>query len=1264
MSKQNRRAGKSFSTLGQRMLSFGRGIMRTYANETPMQSDTSNEPSRPQGQWRSMTNKNLIWRQEQTSPSGTPRPAIEPNTGFDYSNSDYSNYDEVQEPVQRQPQPRPQQPIQRQPQPQQPAQQPNKQIPSYIKSPDGTPVKVSRKQFPNELQRRLESIAAAHQEVQAERDKKRDKKVESIQRKVDSGEVAPYRRRGSIEVDYVKTESLLPPDERGKSSSPIQTDRQDSSSDNESSAPTTDLSANNEIDDDSEWFDEVPDDDDNIDNLAGFESSEDDIQRLPDDLPRFDASSLSQEEPSDDMGEFEGGFDNFSSQSANPNPTINRDFDNDTEDNFHDVPSLFDTPSESQDSIQRTALDLPELLEFDDGYSDETVPLVPHYSEPSSRPASPSDTPIQRSELEHPNISDNTSNRTENKSVQQDASDDPFMSNESNFNSAPLIDLPPPSESPVQRQAIQRDSFDEPSFNDDLGEDNHIDLPPASESPVQRQTIQRDSFDEPSFNDDLGDENYEYHDNNSGESPVLDTPPVNESPVQRQTMQRDSFDEPIFEDSDYGSDENYSEFDHISNQPSSNDTPNQQPKIQHTQKENTPIQRQNIEHPDLGDGGEYSDLGNETWAEQNNYTPITDALTNDSPVQRDMVQDADFDKPTFDHDSDNKFNNPSTSENQPISNSPIQRTSFDESDFDNDDTFAGEPYTKPSVNSAPVQRETIQRTDFDEPTFEDYESDSVDDPYQLDSTFDGVDSISQQSANDTATVQRRQSESIRPSEMDDRSFEDIGNLESINFQPPSEIDSPSNAQPTQNTPIQRQPSESIRPSEMDDRSFEDIGNLESIDIQPSSQDTPVQRWSDTPLERDEFDDSDNDYNDYGDQTWAEVNNYSPATDGDSTPQSAIQRDIDNTASSLPSLDDNYDHLEDTDGVTAMNILGDYLTERHTPSDTSNDTNAPVQRDYDDETYDYLPPNFDPTPTIYDFNQPANIGTPPTNDTPIQRSPQDMGNNEQPIDLFQALSQAGMIEPKSADATTPQSPIQRDYDNNADYDGMNDYSEYGDATWAEANHYTPPLSDHVTTSGSSSVQRTQNDDMGDVEQPMDLFQAMSQAGMIDNNPNSNSNRTQPPIQRKAQDDNGGGLDNETIDLYNAMIQAGMIQDSGKPSDSSSGSETVQRSAKSSQQSEPSMMDLLSGAAQVSDSTAVNSSNSGDSNPVNIDAIARQVIQRNPTPVTSSENVITPETERQNTDQEIEKDDKEYLSQIARDVFRVIKRRLREEKERRG
>ena len=1502
MSKQNRRTGKSFSTLGQRMLSFGRGIMRTYANETSAQPSPSNEPSIQQGQWRSMSNKNLIWRQEQATPALTPPPAIRPNTDIDYSDSDYSNYDDMGEPLQAQPQPRRQPAIQRQPEPQPPAQT-NKPIPSYIKSSDGTPVKVSRKQFPNDLQRRLESIAAAHQEVQAERDQKRDKKVESIQRKVDSGEVAPYRRRGSIDVDYVKTESLLPPEERGKPNTTIQTERQDSSQ-SDSSTSTTDSKPDSDGGDDSEWFDEIPDDDANIDNLAGFESSEDDIQRMPDDLPRFDASSLNQEEPPDDMGEFESGSDSFSSQTApSSNPSIDRDFEDNSNHSFDGgFDSPIDSPISTESTVQRTSQNYMELPEFDEGDNDETVPLVPHYDGSTSSPSPSIDTPVQGSEPKNSNSNtrinrskkssstqnnvgddnsadlgqappidtqiqrqtiqrdsfeesdviddfgessiidtssandapvqrqsiqrdsfddfsdnddfrdspridntpsvndapvqrqsiqrdsfeddfsdnddfrdsprmDNTpsvndapvqrqtiqrdsfddfndnddfrdSPRMDNKSsandapvqrqsiqrdsfeesddiddfgksprmdntpsvnapvqrqsIQRDSFDDDFSDND-DFRDSPRMDSPSANDAPVQRQSIQRDSFEESDDNDDFGDSPSMDSPSANDAPVQRQTIQRDSFDESddnndfgespiigtssandapvqrqsiqrdSFDDDFGD-NDDFGDSPSmdspsandatvqrqsiqrdsfdesddiddfGDSPIIDTSSANDASVQRQSIQRDSFDDDFGDDyeadfsqtpsGEYGGESDYQGLDSPSNPSESANTLSRQSKIQRSPSENTPIQRRDNDHPDLGDGGEYSNFGNETWAEQNDYSPISDT---------------------------------------PSSDSPIQRTHFDEATFDDNDDGDGFD-NAPSVNSSAVQRDMMQDADFNESDFDDYdnyEADNFGNSNQSDTSFEGVDSVHVQPTNDISPVQRQQSDPIRRSEMDERSFDDLG-MESLDYPAAnqnapvqrSKLDSSGNIDPASlNMPIQGRQTDASRQSEMDERSFDDLG-MKSFDFQAPAQEAPVQRRSDSEVQGHEFDEYDNDYDNYGNETWAEQNNYSPASDHDSTTQRSIQRDIDHSASSMPQIDNNFDHLEDTDGATAMNILDDYLTDRHSPEVSSSRGESPtVQRAYEDETYDYLPEDFDPSPTIYDFNQAPKSGTPPSNNAPIQRSADDMGSNDQPIDLFQAMSQAGMIKPPSP---PPQTPIQRDYQANEDYDDTDDYSDYGNATWAEANNYTPP-SDNVSASDIPPVQRTAQDGRGDNDQPMDLFQAMSQAGMIDK-PQSGLTPSQPPIQRKAQDESGNDLNNETMDLYNAMIQSGMIKESGKTNESSSSSEPVQRSPQFSQSSEPSMMDLLSRATQPSDTSGVNSSNSGNSVPVNMDSIAREVIQRDSTPVTSNE--INREIDEISSNPEDDSDDKDYIGQIAKDVFRIIKRRLREEKERRG
>jgi hypothetical protein len=333
----------------------------------------------------------------------------------------------------------------------------------------------------------------------------------------------------------------------------------------------------------------------------------------------------------------------------------------------------------------------------------------------------------------------------------------------------------------------------------------------------------------------------------------------------------------------------------------------------------------------------------------------------------------------------------------------------------------------------------------------------------------------------------------------------------------------------------------------------------------------------------------------------------------------------------------------------MNILDNYLTERHSTPDTSNADRVPVQRAYEEDTYDYLPEGFDPTPSFYNFNQATDVDSTPTHETPIQRNVQDdVENDEQPVDLFQALSQAGMVNKAPDRPVIPQSPIQRD-----DQDDGDDYSEYGDATWAEFNNYTPPT-EHVT-GGDTPIQRTAQDDVQNNEQPVDLFQALSQAGMMPRKQSNSTSSDHTPIQRSSQpSDDDSGLNSETIDLYNAMLQSGMIQDSSQTSSSSnSNSEPVQRSPQT-------KTDMLSRATQVSGSSVTHPSDSS------IDNIIHRVIQRtdDTTTVASNDSVSNSSTNLGDMNENSEENDKEYLNQLARDVFRVIKTRLRQEKERRG
>lgn len=100
-----------------------------------------------------------------------------------------------------------------------------------------------------------------------------------------------------------------------------------------------------------------------------------------------------------------------------------------------------------------------------------------------------------------------------------------------------------------------------------------------------------------------------------------------------------------------------------------------------------------------------------------------------------------------------------------------------------------------------------------------------------------------------------------------------------------------------------------------------------------------------------------------------------------------------------------------------------------------------------------------------------------------------------------------------------------------------------------------------------------------------------------------------------------------------------------------------------------MEALMKASQVSESSSANnnSSNRTTSNAPQVNnGMSQGMLQREDVndPIAPNENVTTPSTNREDIDDKVTEEDKEYLSQLARDVFRVIKRRLREEKERRG
>lgn len=191
MNKQERSPRRPFRTLGMAMLSFGQKLFRTY---TPPHAEGTAEPSRMPPAWRSATESPLVWQEPPDYVEGEFVDDAPPEN-YDYPGAETS------------PAPRPRrQPVQRQtqqptPPPQQAPPRRQQQKQDFTGSP---------------LDNRLQAILQRHKEVEAERDQIREQKRahltgDPVQRE-DEGEAQPRyrRRRGQLSVDYVETSALKP----------------------------------------------------------------------------------------------------------------------------------------------------------------------------------------------------------------------------------------------------------------------------------------------------------------------------------------------------------------------------------------------------------------------------------------------------------------------------------------------------------------------------------------------------------------------------------------------------------------------------------------------------------------------------------------------------------------------------------------------------------------------------------------------------------------------------------------------------------------------------------------------------------------------------------------------------------------------------------------------------------------------------------------------------------------------------------------------
>ncbi|MEM6285434.1 MAG: hypothetical protein AAF787_24805 [Chloroflexota bacterium] len=251
----NNRAGRGrrFSTLGARMLNFGRQVMRSYAPED-MAAPPEPEPNTPVARWGTQASEPLIWRDFAQDAAPAQADATGSYNDYAYDDAGYDpyaqpvQYDEYGNPIQRSPQPgqqparprprqqrppqrqpiqrRPQQnqqpPQQRQPvqrQPQQPRVRPAQPLNPVQR--DGEPAEGRQKPVQAPVNRRqreqwevgqLQSILGFHKEKEDQREEYRQQQIEKLQRKAEE-QGGQLRRRGRAGVEYFNTEAMVKPEE-------------------------------------------------------------------------------------------------------------------------------------------------------------------------------------------------------------------------------------------------------------------------------------------------------------------------------------------------------------------------------------------------------------------------------------------------------------------------------------------------------------------------------------------------------------------------------------------------------------------------------------------------------------------------------------------------------------------------------------------------------------------------------------------------------------------------------------------------------------------------------------------------------------------------------------------------------------------------------------------------------------------------------------------------------------------------------------------
>ncbi|MEO0561271.1 MAG: hypothetical protein AAF125_04110, partial [Chloroflexota bacterium] len=586
MTDQNAPRKRPFRTLGARLLSYGRQVMRNYeapdSAPAPIQRSNSGNARRSIGgnkaapvraTWKAQAaSQSLIWRetggafvQRQPQEGGAPS---EPNEMF------------TGQPQRReaptQARPTPIRPMQSSAQP--PAQRTPQQPP---KQRSGKP--------PSPLENRLQRILDFHETKNAQREEIKRKKIEKIQREAEEiqrkaeesgSEARPLPRRGRANFDYVTTSSLLSDDdkkeqealqrkqeEESAAADTVEAEAEPISGDGDANIPTVNMdgptavqrAAEEATDDDADWWD--------VDNA--FEP-----ENAPSDESGFPVSGEST------------GVKHVESRPAMPTPSPNQQLQRNAEDaqdaeiistEDEDGTDFFPqadplTPTDLGNTESPSASDPIQRTADEGGFSDPSVENLGDnqsgVTHTPSKPAQPTPSPnqqIQRS-------ADNATHTDDGFSAPPVENLGDKQTGTTHTSSQPAQRTPSPNQQ-VQRRAetsdntpIQRQDeviYDSPAddiFNDVYGEADGApfdgnEQPPITTRPsmptVESQPAKRTASPndvQRAFDDNTDDPTATDAETPSAPSDTSIQRTADDAPVQR-TLQ--DWDQAVFDDEDY-----------------------------------------------------------------------------------------------------------------------------------------------------------------------------------------------------------------------------------------------------------------------------------------------------------------------------------------------------------------------------------------------------------------------------------------------------------------------------------------------------------------------------------------------------------------------------------------------------------------------------------------------------------------------------------------------------------------------------------------